>query len=100
MFRWIPYAFVRIVVFYCGGVLMAIYYPGERGSVLTLCQSMLLDADPMVRIQGAQWIEGLGLQGPAELKPFLERWVKLAPSRGWDRDDGFEAVRSLVTAPH
>ena len=27
MFRWIPYAFVRIVVFYCGGVLLAIYFP-------------------------------------------------------------------------
>ena len=27
MFRWIPYAFVRVVVFYCGGVLLAIYFP-------------------------------------------------------------------------
>ena len=27
MFRWIPYAFVRIVVFFSGGVLLAIYYP-------------------------------------------------------------------------
>ena len=27
MFRWIPYAFVRIVVFFCGGVLLAIYLP-------------------------------------------------------------------------
>lgn len=27
MFRWIPYAFVRIVVFYCAGVLLAIYFP-------------------------------------------------------------------------
>jgi competence protein ComEC len=27
MFRWIPYAFVRIVVFFIGGVLLAIYYP-------------------------------------------------------------------------
>ena len=27
MFRWIPYAFVRIVVFFCSGVLLAIYQP-------------------------------------------------------------------------
>src|SRR5688500_11729883 len=27
MFRWIPYAFVRIVVFFSGGVLLAIHYP-------------------------------------------------------------------------
>src|SRR5688572_27204860 len=27
MYRWIPYAFVRIVVFFSGGVLLAIYYP-------------------------------------------------------------------------
>ena len=27
MFRWIPYAFVRIVVFFSGGVLLAIYFP-------------------------------------------------------------------------
>lgn len=27
MFRWIPYAFVRIVVFFCAGILLAIYKP-------------------------------------------------------------------------
>lgn len=27
MFRWIPYAFVRIVVFFCAGILLAIYRP-------------------------------------------------------------------------
>jgi hypothetical protein len=34
----------------------------------------------------------------ALLKPFLERWVKLAPARGWDKDDSFEVVRSMLTA--
>ncbi|MDH4092714.1 MAG: competence protein ComEC family protein [Cyclobacteriaceae bacterium] len=27
MLRWIPYAFVRIVLFFCGGILLAIYWP-------------------------------------------------------------------------
>jgi len=78
--------------------LMAIYYPaGERGSMLTLLQTMLLDPDAMVRAQGAQYIKGL--KGQDEVKPFLERWVKLAPSKGWDHDDGFEAVRRLLAPP-
>lgn len=76
--------------------LMAVYYPaGERGSMMTLFQSMLLDPDAMVRAQGAQFIKGM--QAQAEMRPFLERWAKLAPSRGWDKDDGFEAVRRLLT---
>ena len=75
--------------------LMAIYYPaGERGSMLTLFQSMLMDSDGMVRAQGAQFIKGM--KGQAELKPFLERWLKLAPARGWDKHESFENVQNLV----
>jgi hypothetical protein len=77
--------------------LMAVYYPaGERGSMLTLFQAMLLDPEAMVRAQAAQFIRGLKMHAP--LKPFLERWVKLAPARGWDKDDSFEVVRSMLTA--
>jgi len=47
MFRWIPYAFVRIVVFFCGGVLLAIYCPdffyGQVAAILfcILCLAYL-----------------------------------------------------------
>jgi len=42
MFRWIPYAFVRIVVFFSGGVLLAIYCPDffqDSASYLFFCIS-------------------------------------------------------------
>jgi competence protein ComEC len=42
MYRWIPYAFVRIVVFFSGGVLLAIYYPDcfqDSTSFLIFCVS-------------------------------------------------------------
>jgi competence protein ComEC len=42
MYRWIPYAFVRIVVFFSGGVLLAIYYPDffqDTTSSLIFCSS-------------------------------------------------------------
>jgi hypothetical protein len=75
--------------------LMSVYYPaGERGSMLTLFQSMLLDSEDTIRMQGAQFIKGM--KGQTELQPFLERWLKLAPQKGWDKTDSFGAVQNLV----
>jgi hypothetical protein len=74
--------------------LMAVYYPDDRGSVLTLLQAMLLDADDSVRAQGAQYVKGI--KGQPELGPFLERWLKLAVARGWSNQESFEMVQRLV----
>jgi hypothetical protein len=74
--------------------LMTVYYPNQRESVLTLLQAMLLDGDDAVRAQGAQYIKGF--KTPEELKPFLDRWLALAPKRGWDKQESFEIVQGLM----
>ena len=75
--------------------LFAVYYPaGDRASMINLLQSMLLDSHDMVRSQAAQYVKGLKV--PAELKPFLERWIKLAPARGWQKQESFELIERLL----
>jgi hypothetical protein len=74
--------------------LMAVYYPNHLETVLTLLPLMLLDGDDGVRAQGAQYIKGL--KTPEEIRPFLDRWLALAPTRGWDKQDSFEIVQGLV----
>ena len=33
MIRWIPYAFLRIVLFFIAGITLGIYFPGTRAAV-------------------------------------------------------------------
>lgn len=73
---------------------MAVYYPKQRDSMLTLLPAMLLDSHDAVRAQGARYIDGLKI--PPELRPFLERWLALAAKRGWEGEESFELVQDLV----
>jgi hypothetical protein len=73
---------------------MAVYYPDQREPLLALLQAMLLDDHDAVRAQAARYIEGL--EAPPELRPFLERWLRLAPGRGWDKHDSFGMIRNLI----
>lgn len=86
-----PEGIVRLQVYQ---FQMAVYYPNQRESILAVLQDMLLDGDEAVRAQAVQYVEGLKV--PQELRPFLERWLALAPGRGWDKHDSYEAVRALL----
>jgi hypothetical protein len=54
----------------------------DRTSLIALLETMMMDPDDMVRTAGARYIEQT--DALTSLRLFLERWVKLAPARGWN----------------
>lgn len=76
-------------------LLLTLYYPEHnRNAMFLLLHGMLSDPDDRVRVSAAAYIQGVGAAG--ELKGFLQRWLKLAPERGWEGTESFEMVERLV----
>lgn len=67
---------------------------GDRGMLVALLQSMLLDSDDMVRVAGVRHIERTETAG--QLRTFLQRWMKLAPARGWEGEESYELLEQLL----
>lgn len=87
-----PNPFVRLRAY---ELLLTLYYPEtNRNAMFLLLHGMLSDADDRVRVSAAAYIQGIGAAG--ELKSFLERWLKLAPERGWQGTESYELVERLL----
>lgn len=76
-------------------LLLTLYYPEHnRNAMFLLLHGMLSDPDDRVRVSAAAYIQGVGAAG--ELKGFLQRWLKLAPEKGWEGSESFEMVDRLL----
>ena len=87
-----PDAFVRLRAF---EFLLALYFPDKnREAMFLLLHGMLFDPENAVRISGAEYIDRAN--AVAELREFLQRWSKVAASRGWENTDSYELVQQLL----
>lgn len=87
-----PIAVVRLRAY---EFLLSVYFPTQaREPLLLLLQNMLLDPDDVVRAQAVRYAQRANAVG--ELKEFLKRWYKLAPSRRWDATESFDLVGPLI----
>jgi hypothetical protein len=84
--------FVRLRAF---EFLLTLYFPDKnREAMFILLHSMLFDPDDTVRVSGVSYIERANAIG--ELKEFLQRWIKVAASRGWENTQSYELIEQLL----
>lgn len=84
--------FIRLRAF---EFLLSLYFPDKnREAMFLLLHNMLFDPDNTVRNSAAAYIERVN--AVPELREFLERWLKVAPSRGWDNSESFERIQQLL----
>jgi len=75
--------------------LLTLYFPDKnREAMFLLLHSMLFDSDDPVRVVGASYIDRANAIG--ELRQFLQRWIKVAISRGWENTRSYELVGQLL----
>jgi hypothetical protein len=75
--------------------LLTLYFPDKnREALLGLLTGMLSDAEDAVRAEAAQYIERAN--ATAELKDFLQRWIRMAVERGWGSSESYEIVVRLL----
>lgn len=87
-----PNGLVRLRAF---EFLLTLYFPGKnREAMFLLLHSMLFDPDDAVRTSGAAYIDRANAAD--ELREFLQRWSKVAESRGWGNTASFERVQHLL----
>jgi hypothetical protein len=65
----------------------------DRVAQVELFEAMVMDSDDMVRSTGARLIEQT--KTVPELRPLLERWLKVATARGWSGESK-ELIERLV----
>ena len=87
-----PNAFVRLRAF---EFLLNLYFPDKnREAMFLLLHSMLFDQADAVRTSGAQYIDRAN--AVPELRDFLQRWIKVGASRGWEKTQSYELVQHLL----
>jgi len=87
-----PNSFVRLRAF---EFLLRLYFPDKnREAMFLLLNNMLFDEDDAVRVSGAGYIDRAKAIG--EFRDFLERWLKVAASRGWQNTQSFELIQQLL----
>src|SRR5262245_26146075 len=87
-----PNAYVRLRAF---EFLLTLYFPDKnREALFLLLHSMLFDSADAVRKSGAAYIDRAN--AVTEMREFLQRWIKVAASRGWENTDSFELVQQLL----
>ena len=77
-------------------LLLTLYFPDRnRDALLMVLQSMLTDADDLVRTAGARYVDRAG--AAPELGAFLAGWTQEAPARDWHTGESAEVVDRLLT---
>lgn len=78
--------------------LRVLYYPDKnREAMNQLYQNMMMDNDDTIRAQAIRYLKRASAQD--DLKTFLRRWYKAAPSRGWEQTESYELLERLLSEP-
>lgn len=74
---------------------MGVYFPAQnRIAMVQLWERMLNDADEIVRVHAARYVQSL--KAAPAMRPFLETWQQTARQKKWDAAESYQLIEQSL----